>query len=277
MLLILSSASIDAFLAPRRRVSARATRPRSMRRRAVVYTDVDACATTIHAATVDACATALHAATPADTAVALGGGGAARLDAVTLYATATLDAAAATLDAAALTLDAASVPGASTLALASFQDFRDGVADVVRPVALLAALPAFGIALIPLALVAAVARAAAAPATAVADVLAGVTEEQWTRLIICVALDAVGDLSEALPPSLHGVAEFFLGPLDFFVLQSLFSESLVVPAVGLLEEWLPFAPEFLPTATLAWCLQTLASDSNLAKAVGLGRQENKGA
>ena len=37
----------------------------------------------------------------------------------------------------------ASVLSDSTLALASFQDFRDGIADVVRPFAILAAVPAF--------------------------------------------------------------------------------------------------------------------------------------
>ena len=45
----------------------------------------------------------------------------------------------------------------SSLALASFQDFRDGIADVVRPFAILAAVPAFGIALIPVTLAAALA------------------------------------------------------------------------------------------------------------------------
>ena len=48
----------------------------------------------------------------------------------------------------------------SSLALASFQDLRDSIADVVRPFAILAAVPAFGIALIPVTLAAALARAA---------------------------------------------------------------------------------------------------------------------
>ena len=68
------------------------------------------------------------------------------------------------IDASALHALDASVLSDSTLALASFQDFRDGIADVVRPFAILAAVPAFGIALIPVTLAAALARAAATPA-----------------------------------------------------------------------------------------------------------------
>ena len=67
------------------------------------------------------------------------------------------------VDASVLHAVDASVLSDSTLALASFQDFRDGIADVVRPFAILAAVPAFGIALIPVTLAAALARAAAAP------------------------------------------------------------------------------------------------------------------
>ena len=63
----------------------------------------------------------------------------------------------------------ASVLSDSTLALASFQDFRDGIADVVRPFAILAAVPAFGIALIPVTLAAALARAAPCQRAAARD------------------------------------------------------------------------------------------------------------
>ena len=73
----------------------------------------------------------------------------------------------------------------STLALASFQDFRDGIADVVRPFAILAAVPAFGIALIPVTLAAALARAAAAPAARVAEVLESIPAEEYQKLLLC--------------------------------------------------------------------------------------------
>ena len=159
----------------------------------------------------------------------------------------------------------------STLALASFQDFRDGIADVVRPFAILAAVPAFGIALIPVTLAAALARAAAAPAARVAEVLESISADQWQKLLLCIAFDAAGDLSESLP--FHGLLELALGPLDYFVLRYLFEDSFAIPVAGLLEEWLPIPVEFLPTATLAWCVQNLAAESEIAKKLGLVKKK----
>ena len=159
----------------------------------------------------------------------------------------------------------------STLALASFQDFRDGIADVVRPFAILAAVPAFGIALIPVTLAAALARAAAAPAARVAEVLESISADQWQNLLLCIAFDAAGDLSESLP--FHGLLELALGPLDYFVLRYLFEDSFAIPVAGLLEEWLPIPVEFLPTATLAWCVQNLAAESEIARKLGLVKKK----
>ena len=160
----------------------------------------------------------------------------------------------------------------SSLALASFQDFRDGIADVVRPFAILAAVPAFGIALIPVTLAAALARAAAAPAAQVLEIVESIPAEQWQKLLLCIAFDAAGDLSESLP--FHGLLELALGPLDYFVLRYLFEDSFAIPVAGLLEEWLPIPVEFLPTATLAWCVQNLAAESEIAKKLGLVKKKS---
>ena len=165
----------------------------------------------------------------------------------------------------------ASVLSDSTLALASFQDFRDGIADVVRPFAILAAVPAFGIALIPVTLAAALARAAAAPAARVLEIVESIPAEQWQKLLLCILFDATGDLSESLP--FHGLLELALGPLDYFVLRYLFEDSFAIPVAGLLEEWLPIPVEFLPTATLAWCVQNLAAESEIARKLGLVKKK----
>ena len=167
------------------------------------------------------------------------------------------------VDASVLHAVDASVLSDSTLALASFQDFRDGIADVVRPFAILAAVPAFGIALIPVTLAAALARAAAAPAAQVLEIVESIPADQWQKLLLCIAFDAAGDLSESLP--FHGLLELALGPLDYFVLRYLFEDSFAIPVAGLLEEWLPIPVEFLPTATLAWCVQNLAAESEIAR------------
>ena len=159
----------------------------------------------------------------------------------------------------------------SSLALASFQDLRDSIADVVRPFAILAAVPAFGIALIPVTLAAALARAAAAPAAQVLEIVESISADQWQKLLLCIAFDAAGDLSESLP--FHGLLELALGPLDYFVLRYLFEDSFVIPVAGLLEEWLPIPVEFLPTATLAWCVQNLAAESEIARKLGLVKKK----
>ena len=158
----------------------------------------------------------------------------------------------------------------STLSLASFQDLRDGVADVVRPVAFLAALPAFGLALIPLTIATAVARRVRD--ADLADVAKSIPADAWTKLAFCVLVDAVGDGSSALPGGAHGLVEALLGPVDFFLLRALFADSAVVPALGLLEEWLPFLPETAPIATIAWCVETLLPTSGLAKLLGLEKK-----
>ena len=159
----------------------------------------------------------------------------------------------------------------STLVVASFQDFRDSITDIVRPFAIFAALPAFGIALIPVTLATSLARAVATPAARVAEILESIPADQWQKLLLCVAFDAAGDLSESLP--FHGLLELALGPLDFFVLQYLFEGSFAIPVAGLLEEWLPIPVEFLPTATLAWCVQNLAAESVIAKRLGLVKKK----
>ena len=158
----------------------------------------------------------------------------------------------------------------STLSLASFQDLRDGVADVVRPLSFLAALPAFGLALIPLTIATAVARRVRD--ADLADVAKSIPADAWTKLAFCVLVDAVGDGSSALPGGAHGLVEALLGPVDFFLLRALFADSAVVPALGLLEEWLPFLPETAPIATIAWCVETLLPTSGLAKLLGLEKK-----
>ena len=91
------------------------------------------------------------------------------------------------------------------------------------------------------------------------------------KLLLCIAFDAAGDLSESLP--FHGLLELALGPLDYFVLRYLFEDSFAIPVAGLLEEWLPIPVEFLPTATLAWCVQNLAAESEIARKLGLVKKK----
>ena len=81
-----------------------------------------------------------------------------------------------------------------------------------------------------------------------------------------------GHLKPTVPGGAHGLVEALLGPVDFFLLRTLFADSAVVPALGLLEEWLPFLPETAPIATIAWCVETLLPTSGLAKLLGLEKK-----
>ena len=110
-----------------------------------------------------------------------------------------------------------------------------------------------------------------APAAQVLEIVESIPAEQWQKLLLCIAFDAAGDLSESLP--FHGLLELALGPLDYFVLRYLFEDSFAIPVAGLLEEWLPIPVEFLPTATLAWCVQNLAAESEIARKLGLVKKK----
>ena len=108
-------------------------------------------------------------------------------------------------------------------------------------------------------------------AAQVLEIVESIPAEQWQKLLLCIAFDAAGISPESLP--FHGFLELALGPLDYFVLRYLFEDSFAIPVAGLLEEWLPIPVEFLPTATLAWCVQNLAAESEIARKLGLVKKE----
>jgi len=150
------------------------------------------------------------------------------------------------------------------------QDVRDGLAPLTRP--LYVALGVvnttwFLVSLIPLSLVVALVFAALTEGDVV-GLLKGVSKERWLKLGLCVLLDLAGDANEALPGGAKGLADVGFGPLDFFLLSKLFDTSLVIPLLGLLEEWLP-GTDGLPLATVAWAVESFANDSILARLLGL--------
>lgn len=84
----------------------------------------------------------------------------------------------------------------TTLALATMQDVRDAVSPVFSPFLLVAsfvATPAFAVSLIPVVLVTAAAN------HKVPTPLASVTQDQWVKLLICVAIDVLGDAGDVAP------------------------------------------------------------------------------
>ena len=147
------------------------------------------------------------------------------------------------------------------------QDFRDGIADVVRPFAILAAVAAFGIALIPVTLPA---RPGARGAARNARGTRGRRIDLRGRVAKAVApaFDAAGDVRSRALPRAPGLAP---SGRDDYVVRGTSSWTRSPFRWRDPEEWLPMNVEFLPTATLAWCVQNLAAESEIA--AGSPREE----
>ena len=113
---------------------------------------------------------------------------------------------------------------------------------------------------------AAAAGAASSAASSLTEKLAQVPTEQWLKLLICIALDLAGDATFLLP-GLGELGDVAYAPVEAFALRFFFG-GLGLPLLGFIEEALPFT-DALPTATAAWVLQTLFSESPLAQLLGI--------
>lgn len=100
--------------------------------------------------------------------------------------------------------------GEPTMTVASMQDVRDAIAPVFAPVVFattILASPLFAVALVPLTVVGTILGAAFLvgddgandAAKRVGGVVAGISQQQWIKLGICVALDFAGDASDFVP------------------------------------------------------------------------------
>ncbi|XRB07895.1 hypothetical protein NFJ02_33g84460 [Pycnococcus provasolii] len=98
------------------------------------------------------------------------------------------------------------------------------------------------------------------------ETVEGITQEQWAKLALCVLIDLAGD-SSFLLPGLGELSDGVYAPIEAFALNSLFSSG-ALGGIGFVEEALPFS-DALPTATVAWMLQTLAPESGVTKALGI--------
>eukprot|EP00435_Cladocopium_sp_Y103_P059074 s311_g21.t1 len=112
----------------------------------------------------------------------------------------------------------------------------------------------------------AAAATASGAAQSLTEKLQRVPAEQWLKLFLCLALDLAGDATFLLP-GLGEVGDVAFAPFEALALRTLFGGT-VISVVGFVEEALPFT-DALPTATTGWVLQTLFSDSPLAKFLGI--------
>lgn len=89
---------------------------------------------------------------------------------------------------------------------------------------------------------------------------------QWIKLVACLGLDFMGNASYFLP-ALGEVGDVGFAPAQAVALKMMFDANGIA-ALGLVEELLPFT-DVLPTATLAWFLETCLPDHPVTRALGL--------
>lgn len=92
------------------------------------------------------------------------------------------------------------------------------------------------------------------------------TVKQLTKLVACIIVDLLGDASYLLP-GVGEVEDVAYAPMQAILLKMLF-EGNGIAMIGFIEELLPFT-DGMPTATIAWFLETFAPDSSIVKLIGL--------
>jgi hypothetical protein len=86
------------------------------------------------------------------------------------------------------------------------------------------------------------------------------------KLVACIGLDMAGNASYLLPAA-GEVGDAGWAPAQAVMLKMLFDANGLA-VIGLVEELLPYT-DFMPTATIAWCLQTFIPDHPITRAIGL--------
>lgn len=92
------------------------------------------------------------------------------------------------------------------------------------------------------------------------------------KLLVCIAIDLVGDSSELIP-FVGEVTDFVWAPIAGLILRSLYGSNIVF-ALEVAEEILPFT-DILPLATICWVIDTFFVDSSLAQLLQLGRYRTR--
>ena len=90
----------------------------------------------------------------------------------------------------------------------------------------------------------------------------------FSKLLICVAIDIIGSSNELVPVA-GEIVDVIWAPLAATLLRSLFGGSNVILILEFAEEILPFT-DVLPLATICWVVDTFLVDSELAKLLQLG-------
>lgn len=95
-----------------------------------------------------------------------------------------------------------------------------------------------------------------------------IRKPDFTKLLICVAIDIIGTSSELIP-ILGEVTDVVWAPIAALLLRSLYGGSNVLLVLEFAEEILPVT-DILPLATICWVVDTFFPASDLAKLLQLG-------
>ena len=87
------------------------------------------------------------------------------------------------------------------------------------------------------------------------------------KLLLCLLIDTIGTSSELIP-FIGEATDVAWAPIAALGLRSLFGSNIVF-GLEFVEEIFPFT-DVIPLATICWCVETFAAESNLAKALGIG-------
>lgn len=89
---------------------------------------------------------------------------------------------------------------------------------------------------------------------------------QIMKLLACVCLDMFGNASYLIPELGEGI-DIAYAPAQAIALKMLFKSNSVM-GIGFLDESLPFT-DVLPTATIAWVLETCYPDASITRMLGI--------
>jgi hypothetical protein len=103
----------------------------------------------------------------------------------------------------------------------------------------------------------------------ISRVLTYVKEAPMLKLTACLIFDFIGCMSYLLP-FLGEAFDLQFAPIFAVFLQFMFG-SWVVSLIGFLEELLP-GTDFIPTATIAYCLENMESQRSIAEFLGIRRR-----
>lgn len=96
--------------------------------------------------------------------------------------------------------------------------------------------------------------------------------EAWAKLLICIAIDFLGDASYVIP-GIGELEDVAWAPLSAFLLSKLFNNN-VLTTFEFVKEIIP-GTDFIPLATLSWLLEYVFADSFISNSLKLNKKEKE--